>query len=299
MEITRTTQLKLDLDLATAEKTVAVWSSACNVISGVAFEHGCLSKAVELHGLVYQEVRARFGLSAQVTQNAIRHVAAKYAGARTSGVTLSKPVVFNGRCAVALQGGTRGRDFGFKRSGLSLWTVAGRYKSVPFHGEPRLAEYLADWQRGDARLYVRQGKVLLRVSFKREVELSSAPHAAVVGMDRGINVVAAVTNGHGEKLFGGGHLKHVQRRYNQVRAALQKRLADRKKAHQDTRSVRRVLKRLSGREKRFQRNSNHLISRRIVDYAHQSGNSAIAMEDLGGILARQVLSGDEPLSVGS
>jgi IS605 OrfB family transposase len=47
--------------------------------------------------------------------------------------------------------------------------------------------------------------------------------------------------------------------------------------------VRRTLKRQSGREKRFQRNENHRISRRIVEYAADTGNSALSLEDLFGI----------------
>jgi putative transposase len=95
MEITRTTKLRLDMDVPTVQRTVEVWSSACNYISRAAFERGCLSNAVRLHSLVYQDVRRLFGLSAQVTQNAIRHVAAKYASARTAKKTLDKPVFFS------------------------------------------------------------------------------------------------------------------------------------------------------------------------------------------------------------
>lgn len=277
MEIVRTTRIRIDLDAATASRTVDAWSAACNHISRIAFDHGCLSNAVKLHRLVYEEVRAQFALSAQVTQNAIRHVAAKYASARTAKKTLKQPVAF-GLVAVALQGGERGRDFSFTRAGLSVWTLAGRIKGVPFHGEPRLAEYLADWQMGDGRLFVRNGKVYLTVAFKRDVEVLAKPNDAVVGVDRGINVLATATDGKRQVFFGGGHLNHVRNRYAKVRASLQ-----RKKAQTGSRSTRRALKRLSGRERRFQRNENHLISRRIVDFAKATGNPTIALEDLGGI----------------
>jgi predicted transposase len=66
MEIIRTTRLRIDIDAALAQRTVAAWSEAWNESSRVAFAHGCLSKAVKLHQLVYHEVRQRFGLSAQV-----------------------------------------------------------------------------------------------------------------------------------------------------------------------------------------------------------------------------------------
>jgi IS605 OrfB family transposase len=232
---------------------------------------------VHLHRLVYSDIRARFGLSAQVTQNAIRHVASKYAAARTTKKTLKKPVYFR-QCAVALQGGERGRDFGFRSKGVSIWTVEGRLKGIAFHGEPRIAEYLADWKMGNGRLFVRKGKVFLTVSFKREVEAISKPNDAVVGVDRGIKVLATATDSKRQLFFGSGHTNHVRHRYANTRASLQK-----KKAQTGSRSTRRALKRLSGRERRFQRNMNHVISRRIVEFSRDTGNPTIAVEDLGGI----------------
>ena len=52
-----------------------------------------------------------------------------------------------------------------------------------------------------------------------------------------------------------------------------------------TKGAKRLLKRLSGREKRHQRAINHVISRRIVDKAKTTGR-AIALEDLTGIRER-------------
>ena len=241
MEIVRTTETRLDVDVATVQRAVESWSAACNDISQRAFARGCLSNAVHLHRLVYSDICARFGLSAQVAQNAIRHVASKYAAARTKKIELKRPVVFSKYCAVALQGGERGRDFGFRSKGVSIWTVEGRLKGVAFHGEPRIAEYLSEWKMGDGRLFVRKGKVFLTVSFKREVEAISKPNDAVVGVDCGINVLATVTNGKRQLFFGGGHTNYVSHRYAKTRASLQK-----KKAQTGSRSTRRVLKRLSG-----------------------------------------------------
>ena len=277
MEIVRTTKMRLEIDASLVQKTVEAWTSACNHISRIAFEQGCLSNTVRLHNLVYRDVRNLFGLSAQVAANAIRHVASKYAGARTAKKILKKPVAFT-RCAVALQGGERGRDFSFTHQGLSVWTMGGRIKSILFHGEPRLSEYLSKWKMGDGRLFIRMGKVFLAVSFKREIAAIAKPNNAVVGVDRGINVIATVTDGKTQAFFGGGHTNHVRNRYAKVRASLQK-----KKATTGSHSTRRTLKRLSGREKRFQRNENHVISRRIVEFAQTTGNPTIAIEDLGGI----------------
>jgi putative transposase len=210
----------------------------------------------------------------------VRVVASKYAAARTAKRRLKKPVFFK-RQAVMLQGGKRGRDVRFASSGLSLLTLDGRVKQVPFKGEPALAAYLDHWQLGDARLYTRKGKVYLSAAFKRSVPDLEKPTDAVIGVDRGIIRIAVITDGKQQHFFGGGHIKHVRDRYRTTRAALQK-----KKAHRNTRSLRRVLKRLSGRERRFQRDANHVVSKRIVSFARHTACPTIALEQLDGIRAR-------------
>jgi IS605 OrfB family transposase len=275
-EIIRTTLIKIDVPYEAAQHTVAAWTGACNAVSRIAFENGCLSNAIRLQKLAYETAKS-FSLSAQVAISCIRQVASKYASARTAKKTLKKPVSFN-RCGAVLQGGARGRDFGFTHQGLSVWTVARRLKSVSYHGAPALQDYIDNWKLGDSRLLVRKGSAYLSVSFKKEVEPLTKPNDAVVGVDRGINVLAVVTDGKRQVLFGGGHTKIVRNRYTKTRASLQK-----KKAQTGSRSTRRTLKRLSGRERRFMRNENHVISRRIVDFAKETGNPTIAVEDLGGI----------------
>lgn len=276
LEIIRTTLIKIDAPYEAAQHTIVAWTDACNAVSRIAFENGCLSNAVRLHELTYKTAKS-FGLSAQVSASCVRTVASKYASARTAKKTLKKPVSFN-RCGAALQGGARGRDFGFTHQGLSVWTVGGRLKSVPYHGAPALQDYIDNWKLGDARLLVREGAAYLSVSFKKEVEYLTKPNDAVVGVDRGINVLAVVTDGKRQAFFGGGRTKTIRNRYTKTRASLQK-----KKAQTGSRSTRRALKRLSGRERRFMRNENHVISRRIVEFAKNTGNPTIAIEALGGI----------------
>lgn len=277
MEIVRTHIIKLDLAPTAVQPTLDAWRAACNYASRVAFENGCVRNAVKLHALTYEAVKS-FGLSAQVAQSAIRHVASKYAALHKLKRTPTKPAHFRAGCAVVLQGGDRERDFGFKAKGLSVWTTGGRLKGVGYHAGPMLSDYLASWRLGDGRLFVRKGKVYLSVSFSRDVEPATKPNDAVIGIDRGINYIATATDGERALFFGGGHIKHVRRKYQTTRASLQ-----RKKAQKNTRSIRRVLKRQSGRQARFMRNENHVISRRIIDFAKETGSPTLAIERLDGI----------------
>lgn len=279
MEIVRTTKIRIDLDIDLALRTIQRWNEACNYISRVCFDNIQVAhNTIKVNNLVYNDVRALFGLSAQVTQNAIRQVSAKYQSAKTSKTKMKRPIYFKPRNAVALQGGERGRDFGFKKDGLSIWTVDERVKGVTFHGSPMLTEHLQSWHLGDARMFISRGKVFLSVSFSKDVEPAVKPNNAVIGVDRGINYLAVTTDGKRSQFFGGKRVKHIRSRYLKTRASLQ-----RKKATKNTRSIRRVLKRLSGKEARFMRDTNHTISRRIIDFTKQTGNPTIAIEKLDGI----------------
>lgn len=282
MEIIRSTKVKIDIAPGIVNETVQSWTNACNYISQIAFDNSNISNPVRLHFLTYTQVRSQFCLSAQVTQNAIRQVSSKYAMLRKLKRLPKKPVKFRLN-AVVLQGGKRGRDFSFLQDGLSIWTLQGRIKAVLFHGAPKLAEYFSSWQLGDARLFVTKNKVYISVSFKREITEVHKPNDAVIGVDRGINYIAVATDGKAARFFGGGHTKTVRNRYTQIRASMQSKLEERKKAHKDTRSIRRCLKLLSGREARFGRNINHVVTRRIIQFAQATGNPTIAIEKLDGI----------------
>ena len=107
LEIIRTVKLKIDMPHDAARRTVDAWTVACNKVSRIAFDNGCLSNAVRLHGLAYDIARSA-GLSAQVAQSCIRHVASKYAAARSNKHVLKAPAVFRAQ-AVILQGGASSR----------------------------------------------------------------------------------------------------------------------------------------------------------------------------------------------
>ena len=275
-EITRTVKLKIDLPLDIARETISAWTDACNMVSRIAFENGCLSNAVRLQSLTYKTAKST-GLSAQVAVSCIRHVASKYAAARSNKHVLTAPAQFRAQ-AVTLQGGARGRDVALRASGLSVWTVHGRIKAVPFSGPPGFSDKLADWTFGDGRLMVIGKTVFLTLSFKKTIEDRVAPNDAVIGVDRGINVLACATDGKRHWMRKGGHTKHVRNRYLSIRSSLQRRKAERR-----TRSIAKVLKRLSGREKRFMKAVNHEVSKSIVSFADQAGCPVIAIEALNGI----------------
>ncbi|CNG75677.1 IS605 family transposase OrfB [Mycobacterium tuberculosis] len=74
----------------------------------------------------------------------------------------------------------------------------------------------------------------------------------------------------------GKHINQVRHRNRRLRTKLQRK---------GTRSAKRLLRHLSGREARFAADTNHRISKQIVTEAQRT-TRGIALEDLGGIRAR-------------
>ena len=100
-----------------------------------------------------------------------------------------------------------------------------------------------------------------------------------VGVDLGVANIA--TTDEGEQWSGDG-VESVRQRYTDQRAALQRAKATKKNAGKRPRSICRKLARISKRESNFRRNTNHGISKRIVDMAKGTGKG-IALENLKGI----------------
>ena len=278
--MTRTINLKLDMPLEVAQRTIQEWLDVCNYVSQVAFEQGCVSNNVRLHHLTYKDVRARFSLSSQMSCNAIRHVASKYAALRTQKVTPEQPIVFR-KFSLTMQ---HKYDFSYLQKGLSIFTIDGRRKGVRFKVGAYADQY-ADWDLGGATLYIRRGSVYLAQTVSKTAPNPKA-HGNVIGVDKGINYLATATDGTRQRFFGGGKVKHRKRHYQKTRASLQKKKAENAQSGKSTRSVRRVLKRLSGRERRYMRDTNHVVSKRIVQFAIEQDAAVIATENLEGIRER-------------
>ncbi|MEN9222219.1 MAG: transposase, partial [Thermostichus sp. BF3_bins_97] len=125
----------------------------------------------------------------------------------------------------------------------------------------------------------RDGSYYIHIQLTDEVPEPSQP-TKVIGVDLGRREMAKTSTGKG---WDGKQLNAVQDRFGRVRASVQKKAS--KGTRSSRRACRKLLKRLSGREQRFQRWLNHSISAAIVREAKQL-NAAIAIEDLTGIRER-------------
>jgi len=239
-------------------KTLAVANTACNYISDQAWENQTF-RQFPLHKLTYRDVRDKFQLSAQVVVRCISKVADAYK------IDHKTKRTFRPYGALAFD--NRILSYYLERKEVSIWTLEGRQR-IPFSAGARQRELLSD-QRGESDLCYVKGKfylfVVCEVDTPKPIDVEG-----ILGVDLGIVNIASDSDGGN---FSGADVDRNRRIFEHRRRNLQKK---------QTRSAKRKLKKLSGKQARFQKHTNHTISKRLVEKA-QDTCRAIALEDLGGI----------------
>ena len=249
-------------------QTLEAFNAACNSIAAVAFAEHTANK-IELQKLVYYDIRQQFGLSAQMAIRAIAKVAEAYKRDRKI-----KPA-FRPHGAMTYDE----RICSFPRlDRVSLLTLDGRVE-MPF----RFGAYQAarlDRIRGQADLLYRKASDTFFLAVTVDAPESAPDEAsAFLGVDLGIVTIATTSDGEFVNQGAGpvhAHVNTVRARYTQTRRKLQKK---------GTKSAKRLLRKRSGREKRFARDVNHCISKALVGTAKDTGRG-IALENLAHIRSR-------------
>jgi IS605 OrfB family transposase len=240
--------------------TMRAMNEAANHAARVGWEYTVYGQ-VSIHRLCYTTLREQFGLGAQQAVRAISKAVEAYA--RNKAVC----PIFKPEGAVPLD------DRLYRLIGLqtaSINTTAGRIK-LPFV----VGEYFAGMlsrKMGQADLVLRDGEFFLYVTVAFEEEPPIEPKDWL-GVDLGI--VNLATDSTGET-FSGEPLQRNRRRRAMGRKQYQRK---------GTRNAKRRLKRMSGRQARYQRWVNHTIAKRLVDKA-KAQSSGIVLEDLKHIRSR-------------
>jgi putative transposase len=242
---------------AALERVQRAFNEACGYISQVAWQQREFNK-VRLQRLVYEDVRTRYGLLAQHTIRAIGVVADSYKADKThqhtfrpdAAVVLDTPRLYRiaqGRASIATLDGR-----------LHVRLGIGGHQRQMLKEATRLAE--ADLVRDH------KGRWRLLVSAHyADPPLSAA--CDVLGVDLGIKSIATDSDG---VLYTGSKVLGLRARYAHLRTKLQK---------TGTASARKLRRKRSKREHRFQKDTNHCIAKTLVQRAAQS-RRAIALEDL-------------------
>lgn len=242
-------------------QTLEEANAACNDISKQAWDTNTF-KQFDIHRLVYKDIRARFNLSSQMVVRAISKVADSYkvSKKRQRGFKKHGGFPYDNRIL----------SFGLDKREVSIWTVAGR-EEMPFACSDRAFELLHG-KRGEADLCFVRGEFYLFVACEVETPEPIDVDGAL-GVDLGLVAIATDSDGN---QYSGAHVISIRERRHRQRRRLQAK---------GTKSAKRVLRRLSGREQRFMTNVNHTISKQLVERAQCTGR-AIALEDLTGIRDR-------------
>jgi IS605 OrfB family transposase len=236
-------------------QTIKEANKACNTMSDMAWDNKAFNQ-FKLHHLCYYEIKATHDLSAQMLVRCISKVADSY--------KLDKKVkrVFREFGSITYDS----RILTYKANNIvSIWCIGGR-QSIPFvcHN----TKYLP-YIKGEADLVFKKGKFYLF----QTVEVSEEDIRDIeefIGVDFGQTDIAVLSDGTN---YNSDQLKKVRKKYSKVRASVQSK---------GTKGSKKLLKRLSGKEKRFVSINNHTISKQIVARAKNEGKG-IAIENLSGI----------------
>jgi len=243
------------------KRTLEQANAACRFVSDTAWETKTF-RQYDLHHLCYQAIRSQFGLSAQVAVRVIGKVADAYKLDRQSKRT------FRSTGSIAYD--DRILSWQLAKSTVSIWTVEGRLH-IPFVcGERQRA--LLESRQGETDLVTFRGAFFLSATCEVQ-EPEPIDVEGALGVDLGVTNIAVDSDG---EVHSSSEVNSVRQRHRRLRAKLQRK---------GTKSARRRLRQLSGKESRFARNVNHVISKQLVTKAKDT-KRAIALEDLEGIRQR-------------
>jgi IS605 OrfB family transposase len=244
---------------AEIDATLGAFARACDFAADVAREIGSTNK-VKVHHAGYYQIRETFGLAANLVVRAIaRACIALKVPEKMHSAFEPTSVDYDARIF-----SFREWDWTFS---LTLLTARTRIKT---HLGDRQRAMLTGRKPTAAVLVKRRdGAIFLHVQLTDPAR-SPIDTLDVIGVDFGIKNLAVTDDG---ETFSGDGVEAVRRRYNRHRRLLQK---------AGTKSATRRLQKIRMRESGFKRQTNHVISTRLIARAKGTASS-IALEDLEGI----------------
>jgi putative transposase len=258
-----TLQLQLLPDARQAQllrDTMAAFNAAASYAAKVGFEAKVYGQP-GIHKRCYYELRQRFGLSAQMAVRAIAKAVEVFKRDHT-------------RCPVFRPGGAITYDdriLGWKGlDKVSLWTLNGREIIPLIYGQYQSERF--DRLKGQVDLVARDGRFYLYATIDVPEEAPLQP-TRFLGVDLGLVNLVTDSDGH---VSPGDAVERTRQRRQTARDTYQAR---------GTKSAKRRLKQMAGRQSRFQRWVNHTLAQRLVRYAKDT-KAILVLEDLTHIRGR-------------
>lgn len=240
LNVLRTVKVALPYDNALTQ-TATAFNKACQIVLNRGSQLKTYNKG-KLNRETYRTVRA----AVPSLPSALVQTARDQASEMLKGNNFARTV----KKQLSVRYDKRTFKFFLDTNRVSLTTVFGRL-NFPFKRYAYLDRWKGEYTH--AQLFIRGKRIFLNVQVKITDTVSERPSVAkVLGVDRGIRNIATCSD---NSFFNSRHLRAVKGKYQYLRRKLQ---------HVGTRSAKRKLKRLAGRERRFVLNVNHILSKTIV-----------------------------------
>jgi IS605 OrfB family transposase len=239
------------------DATLQGFADACNQILKIG-QDSKQWNTTKLHHLTYKTVRGSTGLSSNHVCMAIRRVVGNVKAVKQIHKFRPTSISLNER---TFRYWEDTQEVGITLSKRHRFKLAiGGYQVALLRGQKITSATLNKTRKGD-------------YTINCVVEIDTPPTGKtpkVIGVDLGRRDIATTST---DKSWSGKQIQTTRDRFSKVRSGVQSKR---------TRSSRRLMRRLSGREQRFQAWVNHNISRELVQEAKLQ-NAALAFEDLTGI----------------
>ncbi|PKK85905.1 MAG: hypothetical protein CVT48_03440 [Thermoplasmata archaeon HGW-Thermoplasmata-1] len=253
----RTLKIKLDKsnDLI---QTARIFNLACQDVLDYGFEHKDYNKT-RLNRGTYHEVRTKYPtLPSALVQTA-----------RDQASDILKRNKFKHRPKKkelsSIRYDKRTMKVFLESGYCKLTTIFGRmtynFKLPGYYGQ------YTDWEVKNAQMIPNRDCCYLHVQIEKKTPETRGDDRRL-GIDLGINNIAVCSD---NTFYNSKHLKNVKGRYQHIKAELQSK---------GTRSAKRKLKKISGRERRFVKDVNHCLAKELAKKPY----GVFAMEDLSGVL---------------
>lgn len=237
-------------------------NAACDYLSDIAWESRKFGQ-FSLHKVGYAAARAQFeALASQVVIRCEAKVAQSYA--------IDKQAKRSFKPHGAIEYDARLLTWYVNKRAVSMWTLNGRMRLRFAAGERQLE--LLQGKIGQSDLVLIGGDFYLFAACAVEAA-KPADVSDFLGVDLGI--VNLATDSDGEQ-HSGKKVEDERRKFAHRRRNVQRK---------GTKSAKRKLRKIAGRQQRFQKHTNHVISKHIVRKTQDTGRG-IAIEELGGIRER-------------
>ena len=243
MKLVKTVKCKLQVAkqlAAVLQETLKRFANCCNDILAIAKEHK-IANRYKLHRLCYHDMKAKYQLQANHIVCAITRVSTALQGKRPPKKFKPTSMSLDARTFSYIE----------KKQEVSISTHDGRKHIKLAMGNFQFGLLKGQKPKAATLSYNRSKKVFyINIVLEKEVTIPSGSNP--VGVDRGLYNIATTSKG---QTFSGKKIMHVRKHYSHLRQRLQSK---------GTKSAKRTLKLLSGKEQRWMTNENHCISKALV-----------------------------------